>query len=114
MENRRVRTATPWIKTECGGTPETIDLEFEKFNIEQRNTPHHSIKYKKYVEFVKKFFHTDDPKQLVFKGWHSDVLPVFCERTDSIELVDSKTGETIKRIATATELIRVARLIVRG
>lgn len=109
---RRMR-ATPWIKTDCGGTSENIDLEFEKFNTDKRNTPHHSIKYKRYVEFVKKFFHTDDPKQLVYKGWHSDVLPVFCERTDSIELVNSKTGEKIKRIATATELMRVAKLFLK-
>ena len=107
---RRMR-ATPWIKVQdCGGKSEVIDLEFEKFDGEERNMEHHSPKYKKYIEFVKRFFHTDNPKELVYKGWHSKLIPVFCDRTDTIELVDSKTGEPVKMVA--KELLKIARLLL--
>lgn len=115
------KQATPWIKTQCGGEPKFVDLELEKFNSTDREKTKVTPKYMEYVDYVKKFFKSDNPRELVHKAWKSKVLPVWCENTQSILLVDADSGEPIKKVAAsikksntikmAMDLIYVARLI---
>lgn len=112
---RRMK-ATPWIKTRpCGTKSEVVDLELEKFDTDKRSTVHVlTKKYWDYVSYVKKFFHTDDPDELVKRAWRSEVLPVWCEKDQTISLVDSNSGEAIDSVigsVIASELKTALKLI---
>lgn len=110
------RIAMPWITTDCcGGKSRTFDLELEKINLDSRVNNVMTDKYQHYVSYLKKFFHSDDPKVLVQRAWKSHVVPIFCDVTNSIFLVDSASGKAIKKVSAnqiiVSELEDVANLL---
>ena len=119
---RRVKS-TPWVHTECSGSPQNIDLELEKFDSDEREKVHVTPAYRKYVEYVKKFFHSDDPRELVQRAWKSKILPIFCERTQSIILIDAISGDPVETVSAsdikiddkvvANELMKIASLLIK-
>jgi hypothetical protein len=112
------KKATPWVDTDCcGGKKRTFDLELEKINLDYRVDNSFTDKYQHYVSYLKKFFHSDDPKVLVKRAWQSHVLPIFCDITNSIFLVDSFSGKEIRKVTAreviASELEDVANLLAQ-
>ncbi len=112
------KVSMPWITgiSCCGdGENKTFDLELEKINLNTRVNNEMTDKYQHYVSYLKKFFHSDDPKVLVKRAWQSKVVPIFCDKTNSIFLVDSKTGKEIKKVSAnkviACEIESIAKLI---
>ena len=88
---RRIK-AIPWIDhVECCGRATPIDMQIEQFGT--NTLP------KKYERTLVKFFRTKDKKKMLQKALHSDSVPVYCEKCNTIEIVDYDTGDMIKKIA---------------
>lgn len=111
------KISMPHVFFECGGKQKTFDLELEKINLNHRvNNDFLNPKYREYITYLKKFFKSDDPKVLMKRAFKSKVVPVFCDVTNSIFLIDSKSGNTIKKINSnnliAKKLLKIAKELI--
>jgi len=88
---RRIR-AIPWISNvECCGRAIPVDMQLEQFG--------RGMLPKKYERVLSKFFKTNNRKTLLQKALHSDIVPIYCDRCNTVELVNYDTGNMIKKIA---------------
>ena len=84
----------PWftdIASPCGDGSVQIDMEVEK--VDSGRLP------RKYNEALKKFFHTDDKKDMTQHAWKDNQVPVFIKECKGVFLLDKKRKRILKKLA---------------